>query len=95
MVRNLHFPTATSEIRMEGNLEEKTLVISWQGETTHPTIAPAGARTHDLPHTQTSYQARSPTPCLFSHREALTVVSPIPEAMAWTVYSLVHNRDGL
>ena len=55
MVCNLHVPTGTtSEIRMEGTSEEKTLPVSWQDETFFLLIISAGARTHDLPHIQTS-----------------------------------------
>ena len=37
-------------------------------------IAPAEAQTHDLPHTRTSLQARSPTPYSFGHREAVCMM---------------------
>ena len=39
-----------------------------------PYHCPGRARTHDLPCTQTSLQAMSPTPYLFGHREAVYLV---------------------
>ena len=52
-------------------------------------IAPAGARTHDLPYTQTSLQARSPTPYSFGHREAVYInntLTALPQKYVCYIY---------
>ena len=56
-----------SEFGIEGHFRIENLTSFLVGWKTLLTIAPAGARTHDLPHTQTSYQPRSPTPYSFGH----------------------------
>ena len=67
MVCNLHFPTRTSEFKIWNRMAfQKRKPYQFPARVKTPlTIAPAGARTHDLPHTQTSLQVRSPTPYSF------------------------------
>ena len=60
MVYNLHFPTGTTYFRVflefgiEGHFKERKLYQFPGWMKNSPYYCPAGARTHDLPHTQTS-----------------------------------------
>ena len=100
MVCNLHFPTGDYlfqnflEFGIEGHFRRENLTSFLVGWKTLLTIAPAGARTHDLPHTQTSYKQEVPHPTRSATHSLLASISFLDAVLSPTYSVCITSLGG-